>query len=183
MIFERKESRCQEPPDRRWTSMPAPPCGRCNGSKPMPSLPSTPLRSGTVTTFGAWCQDQQIAERMMPLHICAAFKAIGSRIAPFRAAGSAEPIRTVRPVSLAKPPANRSPHALIPGPLPAHRRARPDDGQLSARCLIGGRASWEARSARLHITHPERRGFRCPDVVRVGAWSRDSWVARGVRSE
>ena len=33
-----------------------------------------------MVTFGAWCQDQQIAERLLPLHIGAAFEVIVSRI-------------------------------------------------------------------------------------------------------
>ena len=42
-----------------------------------------------MVTFGAWCQDQQIAERLVPLHIGAAFEVIVSRIDTARAAGSA----------------------------------------------------------------------------------------------
>jgi len=34
-----------------------------------------------MRTFGVWCQDEQIAERLLPLHIGAAFEVIVSRIA------------------------------------------------------------------------------------------------------
>ena len=48
-----------------------------------------------MATFQAWCQDQDLGERLVPLHIGAAFEVIVSRIDGARAAGSSDPMRTV----------------------------------------------------------------------------------------
>ena len=76
-----------------------------------------------MATFQAWCQDEQIAERMVPLHIGAAFEVLVSRIDTARAAGSADPMRTVS-TSLAGPNSRAITHRMLAslGYSPAQRR-------------------------------------------------------------
>ena len=89
-----------------------------------------------MATFGAWCQDQQIAQRLLPLHIVAAFEVIVSRIDTARAAGSANPMRTVS-TSLAGPNSRAITHRMLAslGYSPAQRR-------IVHRLLSGSASGW-----------------------------------------
>jgi hypothetical protein len=106
-----------------------------------------------VATFGGWCQDQQIAERLLPLHIGAAFEVIVSRIDTARAAGSADPMRTVS-TSLAGPNSRAITHRMLAslGYSPAQRR-------VVHRLLSGSASGWPgllmlfATGASLTTTH------------------------------
>ena len=79
-----------------------------------------------MATFPAWCQDQDIAERLVPLHIGAAFEVLVSRIDCARAAGSSDPMRTVSPI-LAGPNSRAVTHRLLAslGYTPSQRRIVP----------------------------------------------------------
>jgi hypothetical protein len=106
-----------------------------------------------MATFGAWCQDQQIAERLVPLHIGAAFEVIVSRIDTARAAGSADPMRTIS-TSLAGPNSRAITHAMLAslGYSPSQRR-------IVHRLLSGSASGWPgllmlfATGANLTTTH------------------------------
>ena len=106
-----------------------------------------------MATFGAWCQDQQIAERLVPLHIGAAFEVIVSRIDTARAAGSADPMRTAS-TSAAGPSSRAITHAMLAslGYSPAQRR-------IVHRLLSGSASGWPgllmlfATGASLTTTH------------------------------
>ena len=106
-----------------------------------------------MVTFGAWCQDQQIAERLVPLHIGAAIEVIVSRIDTARAAGSAGPMRTAS-TSLAGPNSRAITHAMLAslGYSPSQRR-------IVHRLLSGSASGWPgllmlfATSANLTTTH------------------------------
>ena len=89
-----------------------------------------------MATFGAWCQDQQIAERLVPLHIGAAFEVIVSRIDTARAAGSADPMRTIS-TSLAGPNSRAITHRMLAslGYSPSQRR-------IVHRLLSGSASGW-----------------------------------------
>ena len=106
-----------------------------------------------MATFGAWCQDQQIAERLLPLHIGAAFEVIVSRIDTARAAGSADPMRTIS-TSLAGPNSRAITHRMLAslGYSPSQRR-------IVHRLLSGSASGWPgllmlfATGANLSTTH------------------------------
>ena len=76
-----------------------------------------------MATFQGWCQDELIAERLVPLHIGAAFEVIVSRIDTARAAGSNDPMRTVS-TSLAGPNSRAATHRMLAslGYSPSQRR-------------------------------------------------------------
>lgn len=106
-----------------------------------------------MATFQAWCRDEQIAERLMPLHICAAFEVIVSRIDTARAVGSADPMRTVS-TSLAGPNSRAITHRMLAslGYSPSQRR-------IVHRLLTGSTSGWPgllmlfATGANLTATH------------------------------
>lgn len=89
-----------------------------------------------MATFGGWCQDQQIAERLVPLHIGAAFEVIVSRIDAARASGSGDPMRTVS-TSLAGPNSRAITHRMLAslGYSPSQRR-------IVHRLLSGSASGW-----------------------------------------
>ena len=106
-----------------------------------------------MATFQAWCQDQLIAERLVPLHIGAAFEVLVSRIDSARAAGSNDPMRTVS-TSLAGPNSRAITHRMLAslGYSPAQRR-------IVHRLLTGSTSGWPgllmlfATGANLTSTH------------------------------
>ena len=106
-----------------------------------------------MATFNAWCQDQQIGERLVPLHIGAAFEVLVSRIDTARAAGSNDPMRTVS-TSLAGPNSRAITHRMLAslGYSPAQRR-------IVHRLLTGSTSGWPgllmlfATGANLTSTH------------------------------
>ena len=89
-----------------------------------------------MVTFGAWCQDQQIAHKLLPLHIGAAFEVIVSRIDAARSAGSSDPMRTVS-TSRAGPNSRAVTHRMLAslGYSPAQRR-------IVHRLLTGSTSGW-----------------------------------------
>ena len=89
-----------------------------------------------MATFNAWCQDQQIGERLVPLHIGAAFEVLVSRIDAACAAGSADPMRTVS-TSLAGPNSRAITHRMLAslGYSPSQRR-------IVHRLLSGSASGW-----------------------------------------
>jgi len=106
-----------------------------------------------MATFQAWCQDEQIAERLVPLHIFAAFEVIVSRIDTARAAGSNDPMRTVS-TRLAGPNSRAVTHRMLAslGYSPSQRR-------IVHRLLTGSTSGWPgllmlfATGANLTATH------------------------------
>jgi hypothetical protein len=106
-----------------------------------------------MATFQAWCQDQLIAERLVPLHIGAAFEVLVSRIDTARAAGSSDPMRTVS-TSRAGPNSRAITHRMLAslGYSPAQRR-------IVHRLLTGSTSGWPgllmlfATGANLTSTH------------------------------
>ena len=106
-----------------------------------------------MDTFPAWCQDQHIAERLVPLHIGAAFEVLVSRIDTARAAGSNDPMRTVS-TSRAGPNSRAVTHRMLAslGYSPAQRR-------IVHRLLTGSTSGWPgllmlfATGANLTATH------------------------------
>jgi hypothetical protein len=76
-----------------------------------------------MATFQGWCRDERIAERLVPLHIGAAFEVLVSRLDTARAAGSADPMRTVS-TSRAGPNSRAITHRMLAslGYSPAQRR-------------------------------------------------------------
>jgi hypothetical protein len=106
-----------------------------------------------MATFPAWCQDQDLAERLVPLHIGAAFEVIVSRIDGARAAGSSDPMRTVS-TSRAGPNSRAVTHRMLAslGYSPAQRR-------IVHRLLTGSTSGWPgllmlfATGANLTETH------------------------------
>jgi len=106
-----------------------------------------------MVTFVGWCQDQQIAERLEPLHIGAAFEVLVSRIDTARAAGSNNPMRTVS-TSRAGPNSRAVTHRMLAslGYSPAQRR-------IVHRLLTGSTSGWPgllmlfATGANLTSTH------------------------------
>jgi hypothetical protein len=89
-----------------------------------------------MATFQAWCQDQLIAERLVPLHICTAFEVLVSRIDVARASGSTDPMRTVS-TSLAGPNSRAVTHRMLAslGYSPSQRR-------IVHRLLSGSASGW-----------------------------------------
>ena len=89
-----------------------------------------------MITFQAWCQDQELAERLAPLHIGAAFEVIVSRIDSARAAGSNDPMRTVS-TSRAGPNSRAVTHRMLAslGYTPSQRR-------IVHRLLTGSTSGW-----------------------------------------
>jgi hypothetical protein len=89
-----------------------------------------------MATFQAWCQDQDVAERLVPLHICAAFEVLVSRIDTARAAGSTDPMKTVS-TSRAGPNSRAVTHRMLAslGYSPAQRR-------IVHRLLTGSPSGW-----------------------------------------
>ena len=89
-----------------------------------------------MATFLAWCQDEQIAERLVPLHIGAAFEVLVSRIDTARASGSTDPMRTVS-TSLAGPNSRAVTHSMLAslGYSPSQRR-------IVHRLLTGSTSGW-----------------------------------------
>jgi hypothetical protein len=89
-----------------------------------------------MVTFGGWCQDQHIAERLEPLHIGVAFEILVSRIDTARAAGSCDPMRTVS-TSRAGPNSRAITHRMLAslGYSPAQRR-------IVHRLLAGSKSGW-----------------------------------------
>lgn len=89
-----------------------------------------------MVTFAGWCQDQQIAGRLEPLHIGVAFEVLVSRIDTARAAGSADPMRTVS-TSRAGPNSRAVTHRMLAslGYSPAQRR-------IVHRLLTGSTSGW-----------------------------------------
>jgi len=106
-----------------------------------------------MATFQAWCQDERIADRLVPLHIGAAFEVLVSRIDSARAAGSNDPMRTVS-TSLAGPNSRAITHRMLAslGYSPAQRR-------IVHRLLTGSTSGWPgllmlfATGANLTSTH------------------------------
>jgi len=106
-----------------------------------------------MATFQAWCQDERIADRLVPLHIGAAFEVLVSRIDTARAAGSNDPMRTVS-TSLAGPNSRAITHRMLAslGYSPAQRR-------IVHRLLTGSTSGWPgllmlfATGANLTSTH------------------------------
>ena len=89
-----------------------------------------------MDTFGVWCQDQQIAERLVPLHICTAFEVLVSRIDAARASGSLDPMRTIS-TSLAGPNSRAVTHRMLAslGYSPSQRR-------IVHRLMSGSASGW-----------------------------------------
>ena len=89
-----------------------------------------------MVTFGGWCQDQRIAERLEPLLIGVAFEILVSRIDTARAAGSGDPMRTVS-TSRAGPNSRAITHRMLAslGYSPAQRR-------IVHRLLAGSTSGW-----------------------------------------
>jgi len=89
-----------------------------------------------MITFHAWCQNEQIAERLVPLHIGAAFEVLVSRIDTARASGSTDPMRTVS-TSLAGPNSRAVTHSMLAslGYSPSQRR-------IVHRLLTGSTSGW-----------------------------------------
>ena len=89
-----------------------------------------------MDTFPEWCQDQQIAERLVPLHICTAFEVLVSRIDCARASGSLDPMRTVS-TSLAGPNSRAVTHRMLTslGYSPSQRR-------IVHRLMSGSASGW-----------------------------------------
>ena len=89
-----------------------------------------------MATFGRWCQDEDIAQRLLPLHIGAAFEVLVSRLDTARAAGSADPMRTVS-TSRAGPNSRAVTHRMLAslGYSPAQRR-------IVHRLLTGSTSGW-----------------------------------------
>ena len=89
-----------------------------------------------MITFQTWCQNQELAERLAPLHIGAAFEVIVSRIDSARAAGSSNPMRTVS-TSRAGPNSRAVTHRMLAslGYSPAQRR-------IVHRLLAGSTSGW-----------------------------------------
>ena len=89
-----------------------------------------------MATFQGWCQDERIAERLVPLHIGAAFEVLVSRLDTERAAGSADPMRTVS-TSRAGPNSRAVTHRMLAslGYSPAQRR-------IVHRLLTGSPSGW-----------------------------------------
>jgi len=89
-----------------------------------------------MVTFVGWCQDQQIAERLEPLHIGVAFEVLVSRIDTARAAGSTDPMRTVS-TSRAGPNSRALTHRMLAslGYSPGQRR-------IVHRLLAGSASGW-----------------------------------------
>ena len=89
-----------------------------------------------MLTFQAWCQDEHIAERLVPLHIGAAFEILVSRIDTARAAGSTDPMKTVS-TSRAGPNSRAVTHRMLAslGYSPAQRR-------IVHRLLTGSTSGW-----------------------------------------
>jgi len=106
-----------------------------------------------MATFQAWCQDERIADRLVPLHIGAAFEVLVSRIDTARAAGSNNPMRTVS-TSRAGPNSRAVTHRMLAslGYSPAQRR-------IVHRLLTGSTSGWPgllmlfATGANLTSTH------------------------------
>jgi len=106
-----------------------------------------------MATFQTWCQDERIADRLVPLHIGAAFEVLVSRIDTARAAGSNDPMRTVS-TSLAGPNSRAITHRMLAslGYSPAQRR-------IVHRLLTGSASGWPgllmlfATGANLTSTH------------------------------
>jgi len=106
-----------------------------------------------IATFGGWCQDERIAERLVPLHIGAAFEVLVSRLDTAVAAGSADPMRTVS-TSQAGPNSRAVTHRMLAslGYSPAQRR-------IVHRLLTGSPSGWPgllmlfATGASLTATH------------------------------
>jgi hypothetical protein len=106
-----------------------------------------------MITFQTWCHDQDLAERLVPLHIGAAFEVIVSRIDGARAAGSSDPMRTVS-TSRAGPNSRAVTHRMLAslGYSPAQRR-------IVHRLLTGSTSGWPgllmlfATGANLTETH------------------------------
>jgi hypothetical protein len=89
-----------------------------------------------MATFQGWCRDERLAERLVPLHIGTAFEVIVSRLDTARAAGSADPMRTVS-TSLAGPNSRAITHRMLAslGYSPAQRR-------IVHRLLTGSTSGW-----------------------------------------
>ena len=89
-----------------------------------------------MVTFLRWCQDERIAERLEPLHIGVAFEILVSRIDTARAAGSADPMRTVS-TSRAGPNSRAVTHRMLAslGYSPTQRR-------IVHRLLAGSTSGW-----------------------------------------
>jgi hypothetical protein len=106
-----------------------------------------------MATFQGWCRDERIAERLVPLHIGAAFEVLVSRLDTARAAGSADPMRTVS-TSRAGPNSRAITHRMLAslGYSPAQRR-------IVHRLLTGSTSGWPgllmlfATGANLTATH------------------------------
>ena len=89
-----------------------------------------------MITFQGWCQDERIAERLVPLHIGAAFEVLVSRIDTARAAGSTDPMRTVS-TSLAGPNSRAVTHRML-----ASLGYAPDQRRIVHRLLTGSTSGW-----------------------------------------
>jgi hypothetical protein len=89
-----------------------------------------------MVTFLRWCQDERIAERLEALHIGVAFEILVSRIDTARAAGSADPMRTVS-TSRAGPSSRAVTHRMLAslGYSPTQRR-------IVHRLLAGSTSGW-----------------------------------------
>ena len=89
-----------------------------------------------MVTFPGWCQDQHIAEPLVPLHIGAAFEVLVSRIDAARAAGSSDPMRTIS-TSRAGPNSRAVTHRMLAslGYSPSQRR-------IVHRLMAGSTSGW-----------------------------------------
>lgn len=120
-----------------------------------------------MSTFAGWCQAQHIAERLEPLHIGVAFEVLVSRIDAARAAGSADPMRTVS-TSRAGPNSRAVTHRMLAsvGYSPAQRR-------IVHRLLAGSTSGWPgllmlfATGANLDADH---RRYVLRQIRHFSAW-------------
>ena len=108
-----------------------------------------------MVTIQGWCRDQGIAERLVPLHIGAAFEVLVSRIDCARAAGSSDPMRTVS-TSLAGPNSRAITHRMLAslGYSPSQRR-------IVHRLLTGSTSGWPGLlmlfATEANLTETQRR--------------------------
>lgn len=89
-----------------------------------------------MATFVGWCSEQDIADRLAPLRIGVAFEVLVSRIDAARAAGSADPMRTIS-TSMAGPNSRAVTHRMLAsvGYAPSQRR-------IVHRLLAGSASGW-----------------------------------------
>jgi hypothetical protein len=110
-----------------------------------------------MVTFLRWCQDERIAQRLEPLHIGVAFEILVSRIDTARAAGSADPMRTV---STSRAWLGRLPKARPPRPARSGQRSDID---------LPGQQRRRRRVHRRHLpAQPAHARRLCRPLERMG---------------